>query len=1233
MLEAFKRRRRDLHSTNSSQKGALQWMVFPIRTKKRAEAHITGPPLGCYRCSSRLQHLLPSQCCWEPTRGGGPWPRELPGPPFPSRQSLSVLFVFSFMRCVNPAATSLLLLKAGDIETNPGPRTDYICPKCNKKYRRSLPAVQCSKCLNWFHLGCTDLQSLNDYFPQWTCQICPKPNPSTQQLTPAPSDVNILQININGITNKQQELLQLLKKNNIHIAIIQESNLSPEKVLKQFPNYSAVRQDKEISKHSLLTLVHDNIPFSNTTTETIDLLNGDTTMNIQSIRIKLSKKLYNIVNIYIPPSTSQYCPPNYSPDLSQVATLPNLILAGDFNAHHHTWLTSQTDSHRGTHLITNLNQLTILNNRNQPTRKPIQHTQNSTSPDITFASPPLNLLMTWQTIHALSSDHLPILISLHHKHPLHTSFKKSYTNYNKANWPAFTEHIEHSLQAFQVAQFPTFIAAIKSFNNTITSAARRHIPMGYRRKFNPNFSPEVDQLIKQRNRLRQNNHPTQDQLLQITTLNNQITQCITNTQKNKWHKYIQNLDHKTHTTQLYRTIKKIHTSHTQPPPTHESIQTRNNKIPNPKEQCNLIMAHFSKISFKPTHRNNRKIIRNLKKQKIDTQAPPPFTTSDTSEAIKSLKNSKAEGPDKISNLHLKHLGPVATQKLTDILIHSWTHNIIPPFWKHAIIIPILKPNKDPKHPSSYRPISLLSTVSKLFEKLILKLISPSLPTVQHQHGFKPKHSTTTLLTDLTQDILSGFNENPPLRTVMVAIDINKAFDTVPRHLLIEKIRRLNLHPNNKHILANFLSGRTACVQQRHSKSKTFKIHNGVPQGAILSPSLFNLFTHDLPIPTNPAIKLRSYADDLTITSQHCKVHTATSNLQPYMDSIQRWLTLNRMEASPQKSTVTLLTSHKKESHMHPYVKLYNSRLPLNRTPIILGLTFDPHMTFTPHIHNITAKVNKKLNALRTLAGTTFGQSKETLTSVYRSFVRSNINYAAMAWTSDISHTNAQRLETLQNSALRIITGCLPSTPIHHLQAETKILPISTHLDMLGCQAYSRTLNSDHPLHNILRRPLGRRRIKTTPATYYSNLYNIIPPPPPNINPIKHIHTHMTQEHLLNRPPNTILGLQPPDIAEGEQSLERAARVSLSRMRCGHHHALQQYQFCLNRSDSPNCLLCADGTTQDARHLFLHCRHFSELRDRLSVSSLEDLWSDPVGAARFLREAGLLNSGMAGGVAK
>ena len=102
-----------------------------------------------------------------------------------------------------------------------------------------------------------------------------------------------------------------------------------------------------------------------------------------------------------------------------------------------------------------------------------------------------------------------------------------------------------------------------------------------------------------------------------------------------------------------------------------------------------------------------------------------------------MKNNNSTGPDDINIRHLKHLGPRALDILTKLFNMSLNSNIIPQIWKKAKIIPILKPNKDPHKGQSYRPISLLSPIAKLLEKIILPYITDNyLPNVQHQHGFK-----------------------------------------------------------------------------------------------------------------------------------------------------------------------------------------------------------------------------------------------------------------------------------------------------------------------------------------------------------------------------------------------------------------------------------------------------------------------------------------------------------------
>ena len=110
-----------------------------------------------------------------------------------------------------------------------------------------------------------------------------------------------------------------------------------------------------------------------------------------------------------------------------------------------------------------------------------------------------------------------------------------------------------------------------------------------------------------------------------------------------------------------------------------------------------------------------------------------------------LKPFKSTGPDNLAPIHLKHLSRNATAKITKLFNRIINANIIPISWKTARIIPILKPNKDPNSHTSYRPIALLSPLAKILESIIHNIIKPHLPQLDHQHGFKAKHSTTTAL--------------------------------------------------------------------------------------------------------------------------------------------------------------------------------------------------------------------------------------------------------------------------------------------------------------------------------------------------------------------------------------------------------------------------------------------------------------------------------------------------------
>ena len=158
--------------------------------------------------------------------------------------------------------------------------------------------------------------------------------------------------------------------------------------------------------------------------------------------------------------------------------------------------------------------------------------------------------------------------------------------------------------------------------------------------------------------------------------------------------------------------------------------------------------------------------------------------------IKSCRNSKALGPNKLSIHHLKHLGPRVIEYITTLFNPSVTTCQIPAIWKSSLIIPIPKPGKDTFVGTSYRPISLLCPAAKILESLILPTTNKYIQPAPDQHGFRPDHSTTSALLQMTTYISMGFNQRkPPDQTICVAVDLSSAFATVCHNNLLSKTIR------------------------------------------------------------------------------------------------------------------------------------------------------------------------------------------------------------------------------------------------------------------------------------------------------------------------------------------------------------------------------------------------------------------------------------------------------------
>ena len=623
---------------------------------------------------------------------------------FPAHWKVGPAPVFWASQPLEPAEwLALLILKAGDVESNPGPQ--------NRKLPPSALTTQTTT-----HLHATTS------------------HPNQKLLT-------LLQLNINCITNKHEELKLLVTELQPDIITIQETKLKKHNKTPQIPTYLAIRTDRANGKGGgLLTYIKHNITFSDT--KIPNFINPINT-ELQIIQLHITHtKIYTIANIYIPPRNitspdHATCDADITSCIQYITNLPNSIISGDINAHSSIWHSHTTD-HRGdliADLLGNSDHITL--NTNTHTRLPFAANQRATSPDITSITTNLYNRTHWETLNALNSDHLPILTTINTR----TNFRlqqnrQTYTNYNKANWQNFTTETESSFRNINPPSDTH--TANKILTNIIHNADKHNISKG-KIQNNCKLLPEdIRTKINTRNNIRKHN-PLDRNLAQ---LNNEITSDIQHHKTALWKSHLDgNWDHRENTHTLWKTLKnlsnkKMHTNK------NHAISFNNKPSVTSTQIANSFNKQFTNTVPHTSNKTNRNIDKQVHKLPKTTFI---LTTSEISAAIRNSKNNNSTGPDGISIKHLKNIGPLGLTYLTNTFNLALNTNTIPHMWKLANIIPILKPDKDHNTGTSFRPISLLSVISKTLEKALLPYITNNIPQHHTQHGFKAKHSTTTAL--------------------------------------------------------------------------------------------------------------------------------------------------------------------------------------------------------------------------------------------------------------------------------------------------------------------------------------------------------------------------------------------------------------------------------------------------------------------------------------------------------
>lgn len=409
----------------------------------------------------------------------------------------------------------------------------------------------------------------------------------------------------------------------------------------------------------------------------------------------------------------------------------------------------------------------------------------------------------------------------------------------------------------------------------------------------------------------------------------------------------------------------------------------------------------------------------------------PVTESEIVDVINSLKNSNSVGPDLFSTKIIKKFAHLLAVPLCHLINECFSQECFPNILKLSKVIPLFKKG-DVMQLSNYRPISLLSIFSKIFEKLLANRIVHFLESYnilsKNQHGFHRNRSTLSALASILNYIYKNLDQGNKVMAVFV--DLSKAFDCVDHDILLKKIECYGLHGQCQKILKSYLNNRKQFVDFCNVKSRELSVDIGVPQGSVLGPLLFLLYIND--IESIFSTFYSAFADDISIIVSAKNEHEAINKLNENLSAAANYFLNNKLVLNQDK-TFSL--------QFHPIASNYLSSalIKLNGKSIhqvqqfkLLGIYIDLSLDWKFHVNSLCNKCASNCFALKRLCQIS---STYVVKNFYYSNFESRLRYGVIFWGNS---TMSDRVFILQKRAIRAMFGlkyresCKPSFIKHKI---------------------------------------------------------------------------------------------------------------------------------------------------------------------------------------------------------
>src|ERR1700761_201822 len=464
----------------------------------------------------------------------------------------------------------------------------------------------------------------------------------------------------------------------------------------------------------------------------------------------------------------------------------------------------------------------------------------------------------------------------------------------------------------------------------------------------------------------------------------------------------------------------------------------------------------------------------------------PATNEEVRKLILSSNNSTCS-LDVLPTWLIKSCIEALLPPLTTLLNLCLTEGSFPSSFKHALVTPLLKKFNLPHDDlANYRPISNLRFFSKLLERLtanrLLHLNSfPSVP--KFQSAYHKFHSPETALLRIYNDLLLAI-ENKRV-SALIFLDLSAAFDTVDHTILLSRLSlNFGLTSSALSLLNSFLSDRTQSVRIGSLSTSPSPVHTGVPQGSVLGPLLFTLYTTPLSyLLRDSGLSYHMYADDTQLYLSFSSVDSSDilASLSSILDSVHQWLSSNFLSLNPNKTEYLVIGSAQQRSHITSNLLIFSG---CNIEPAScvknLGVTFDPELSLSKHISTVCQRSYHFIRILRQVRSSLDHNSAVLLAN---SLVSSNLDYCNALYF-DLPQSSLKRLQLVQNSLARVV---LPSVKRRdHITPTLKKLhwlPISKRIQYKICLLTYKCLRNAAPpyLYELLKTYTPLRRLRSSDA--------------------------------------------------------------------------------------------------------------------------------------------------------